>query len=96
MDIDGSTTSGEGTGRESATISITAVNDAPGGSSSRRRPTARPSRWRSTCKGTGLSVSDAEALAAVETATLAVSEGALTVDGGGSGVTNIAAAAPAR
>ena len=71
-------------GTDTATISITAVNDAP-------VATITPASYSATeqtslnLKNTGLSVSDVDSLGGVEKLTLSVAEGTLTVTAGTSG-----------
>ena len=77
-------TGGALTGSDTATINITAVNDAP-------VATITPASYSATeqtslnLKNTGLSVSDVDAGSRLETVTLSVTEGTLTVTAGTSG-----------
>jgi hypothetical protein len=74
---------------DTATINITAVNDAPVAAMT-TDPYTATEQTTLDLKNTGMSVSDADALGAVETATLSVGEGTLHVDPGtsGAGVSN--------
>ena len=88
-DLGNTGTGGTLTGSDTATINITAVNDAP-------VATITPATYAATeqvaltLKNTGLSISDVDAGAGSMTVTLSVTEGTLTVTAGGSGavVTN--------
>ena len=88
-DLGNTGTGGTLTGSDTATINITAVNDAP-------MATITPATYAATeqvaltLKNTGLSISDVDAAAGSMTVTLSVTEGTLTVTAGGSGavVTN--------
>ena len=83
------------TGSDTATINITAVNDAP-------VATITPASYSATeqtslnLKSNGLSVSDVDGRQRLETVTLSVTEGTLTVTAGTSGRRWSAAAAPRR
>ncbi|WP_206733487.1 hypothetical protein, partial [Bradyrhizobium guangzhouense] len=82
----GNTGGGALTASASATIDITAVNDAPvasvpGG------PYSATEQTSLDLKNTGLSVGDVDSLGGSETVTLSVTEGTLTVAAGTSGAT---------
>jgi VCBS repeat-containing protein len=72
------------TNQDTATINITAVNDAPVAAMT-MDPYTATEQTTLDLKNTGMSVSDVDALGAVETATLSVGEGTLHVDPGTSG-----------
>ncbi|HKS62174.1 MAG TPA: DUF4347 domain-containing protein, partial [Xanthobacteraceae bacterium] len=82
----GNTPSGDLTDSDTATIDITAVNDAPTALMTTDPYTATEQTGLSL-KGTGMSVADVDSLGGVATVTLSVGEGALTVVEGDSGVT---------
>jgi hypothetical protein len=82
----GNTGGGDLSANDTATINITAVNDAPNASMT-TDPYTATEQTALVLKGTGMSVSDVDALGASETITLSVGEGALTVTQGDSGVT---------
>ena len=89
----GNTGGGASLGSDTATINITAVNDAP-------VATITPARYSATeqtslsLKNNGLSISDVDAGSGSLTATLSVGEGTLTVTAGASGAWSPAAAPP--
>jgi hypothetical protein len=70
------------TGSDTAIINITAVNDAPVATIA---PTTYSAAGILNLKNSGMSVSDVDSLGRVETVTLSVTEGALTVAAGTSG-----------
>jgi Ca2+-binding RTX toxin-like protein/ABC-type uncharacterized transport system ATPase subunit len=80
----GATGGGSLTTQDTATINITAVNDAPAA-------VIVPASFSATeqtaldLKNAGLSVSDVDGLGGIETVTLSVTEGTLSVTAGGSG-----------
>ena len=79
---------GAPTTHTTVTVDVTAVNDPP----TFTVPTAHYDAIEQTylhLEGTGLSVGDVDAGTGVETVTLSVAEGVLTVDAGGTNVTNI-------
>jgi 6-phosphogluconolactonase (cycloisomerase 2 family) len=80
----GNTGGGDLSANDTATINITAVNDAPTASMT-TDPYTATEQTALDLKNTGMSVSDVDALGAVETATLSVVEGTLHVDAGTSG-----------
>ncbi|QAU46357.1 DUF4347 domain-containing protein [Bradyrhizobium guangzhouense] len=80
----GNTGGGALTASASATIDITAVNDAPTASAPGTHYAATEQVVLSL-KNTGLSVNDVDSLGGIETATLSVTEGTLTVTSGTSG-----------
>ena len=77
-------TGGPLTGTNTATIDITAVNDAPVALMT-TNPYAATENVALDIKNSGMSVSDADALGASETVTLAVTEGTLALVAGTSG-----------
>ena len=80
----GNTGGGALTANASATIDITAVNDAPTASVPGTHYAATE-QVDLSLKNTGLSVGDVDGLGGIETATLSVTEGTLTVTAGASG-----------
>jgi hypothetical protein len=80
----GNTGGGDLSASDTATINITAVNDAPNASMT-TDPYAATEQTTLSLKNTGMSVSDIDSLGASETVTLSVGEGALHVVAGGSG-----------
>ncbi len=81
-------TGGNLTAQDTATINITAVNDAPVATMT-TNPYTATEQTTLDLKNTGLSVSDVDSLGGSETATLSVVEGTLTVTAGTSGVTSV-------
>src|SRR5205823_13697100 len=87
LDDGGNTgTGGALTSDDTATINIAAVNDAPNALMT-TDPYAATEQTTLNLKNTGMSVSDVDALGAVETASLIIAQGALTVTAGTSGAT---------
>jgi 6-phosphogluconolactonase (cycloisomerase 2 family) len=79
---------GDLSAQDTATINITAVNDAPVALLG-TDPYAATENVALNIKNTGMSASDVDAGSAVVTATLSVTQGILNVTAGSSGVTNV-------